>query len=101
MNIEELEQTLNKQVELGIITEAERLRFLKRASGGVYLTETDKALFEAVNETYMHWLDNLHALGVISDARIMSTKTKTRTAIAKAISEGKMTENGEMTGEEE
>ena len=93
MNIEELEQTLNKQVELGIITEAERLRFLKRASGGVYLTE--------VNETYMHWLDNLHALGVISDSRIMSTKTKTRTAIAKAISEGRMTENGEMTGEEE
>jgi len=101
MNIEEMEQMLNKQVELGIITEAERLRFLKRASGGVYLTETDKALFEVVNETYMHWIDNLHALGIISDKRIASTKTKTRTAIAQAISAGTMTENGELIGEEE
>jgi len=101
MNIEEMEETLNKQVELGIITEAERLRFLKRASGGVYLNETDKALFEAVNETYMHWIENLHKLGIFSDKRLASTKTKTRTAIAKAISAGIMTENGELIGEEE
>lgn len=101
MNMEEMEETLNKQVELGIITEAERLRFLKRASGGVYLNEADKALFEAINETYMHWIENLNQLGVISDTRLASTKTKTRTAIAKAISEGRMTtENGEI-GEEE
>ena len=49
----------------------------------------------------MHWIENLNQLGVISDTRLASTKTKTRTAIAKAISEGKMTtENGEI-GEEE
>lgn len=101
MDMEAMEETLNKQVELGIITEAERLRFLKRASGGVYLDETDKALFEAINETYMNWIGKLNQLGVISDSRLASTKGKTRTAIAKAISEGRMAaENGDI-GEEE
>tara|TARA_R110002167_G_scaffold164799_2_gene361725 strand:+ start:1152 stop:1454 length:303 start_codon:yes stop_codon:yes gene_type:complete len=100
MNVEEIEATLIKQVEIGLITQTEMVRFLKRASGGVYLDEQDKALFEVVNEKFMHYLDSLHSLGIISDARINSTRTKTRTAIAKAIGEGKITRDGELNEEE-
>tara|TARA_B100001123_G_C15241255_1_gene999179 strand:+ start:579 stop:929 length:351 start_codon:yes stop_codon:yes gene_type:complete len=44
--MEKLEKSLTAQVALGIVTETERSRILKRASGGIYLSEKQTEKYE-------------------------------------------------------
>jgi hypothetical protein len=47
--------------------------------------------------TYMEMIDSLHAIGIISDARIESTKKKTRKAVSERIKDGAtVTETGTL-----
>ena len=70
---------------------------IKKATGGLWLDAEQQAQLETAMETYMGMIDSLHAIGIISDARIESTKTKTRKVVSEMISDGKsVTENGTL-----
>jgi hypothetical protein len=90
-----------KQLEglmnMGLIGQAEIEKMLNKATGGLWLDEEQQAQLETAMATYMGMIDSLHAIGIISDARIESTKKKTRKAISERIKDGAtVTETGTL-----
>lgn len=90
-------EQLDGMMKMGLIDQADIEKMLKKATGGLYLDAEQQAQLEVAMETYMAMIDALHAIGIISDARIASTKKKTRKAVSENISNGaKVTENGTL-----
>tara|TARA_R110000751_G_scaffold223089_1_gene325292 strand:- start:273 stop:593 length:321 start_codon:yes stop_codon:yes gene_type:complete len=88
MDINALENNLKEQVELGIMTNFELRRIMARATGGVYLDDEQKQLFEVAKGYVNLTVSTLHTLNVISDKRVKSTTTKLEKAIVKHIVNG-------------
>jgi hypothetical protein len=80
---------IERMVELGLINQADIDRMMKRATGGAYVDEESKARIEHCIVEYNQIVDSLYQLGVISDARLDSTKAKVKKLVIAAIKEGK------------
>ena len=84
-------------IEMGLIGQEDIEKMMKKATGGLWLDAEQQAQLETAMTTYMGMIDSLHAIGIISDARIESTKRKTRKAVSEMIKDGKkVTENGTL-----
>jgi len=90
-------EQLDGMMKMGLIDQADIEKMLKKATGGLWLDAEQQAQLETAMETYMGMIDSLHAIGIISAARIASTKKKTRKVVSERISNGnKVTENGTL-----
>jgi len=90
-------EQLEGMMKMGLLGQADIEKMIKKATGGFWLDAEQQAQLETAMETYMGMIDSLHAIGIISDARIESTKTKTRKVVSEMISDGKsVTENGTL-----
>ena len=97
MNEEGYMKQLDGMMKMGLIDQKDIEKMLKKATGGLWLDEEQQAQLETAMATYMGMIDSLHAIGIISDARIESTKKKTRKAISERIKDGaKVTETGTL-----
>lgn len=97
MNEEGYMKQLEGLMNMGLIGQEEIEKMLKKATGGLWLDEEQQAQLETAMTTYMGMIDSLHAIGIISDARIESTKRKTRKAVSEMIKDGaKVTEKGTL-----
>ena len=84
-------------VKMGLIGQNDIEKMVKKATGGLWLDAEQQSQLETAMETYMGMIDSLHAIGIISDARIESTKKNTRKAVGEMISNGaKVTEKGTL-----
>ena len=84
-------------IEMGLIGQEDIEKMMKKATGGLWLDAEQQAQLEMAMSTYMGMIDSLHAIGIISDARIESTKKKTRKAVSERIKDGAtVTENGTL-----
>lgn len=84
-------------IEMGLIGQEDIEKMMKKATGGLWLDAEQQAQLETAMATYMGMIDSLHAIGIISDARIESTKKKTRKAVSERIKDGAtVTENGTL-----
>ena len=63
-------------MNMGLIGQEEIEKMMKKATGGLWLDAEQQAQLETAMATYMGMIDSLHAIGIISDARIESTKKK-------------------------
>ena len=101
-NVNELETMLKEQVEAGLITDFELRRIMSRATGGVYLDETQQQQFELAKSFITETLSNLSNLNVVSEKRMDSTRRKMEKAIVKHITNGgNLSENGTPLWNEE
>jgi len=97
MNEKGYMEQLDGMMKMGLIDQADIEKMLKKATGGLWLDAEQQAQLETAMETYMGMIDSLHAIGIISDARITSTKKKTRKVVSERINNGaKVTENGTL-----
>jgi len=97
MNEEGYMKQLDGMMKMGLIDQKDIEKMLKKATGGLWLDAEQQAQLETAMETYMGMIDSLHAIDIISDARITSTKKKTRKVVSERISNGaKVTENGTL-----
>ena len=84
-------------IEMGLIGQEDIEKMMKKATGGLWLDAEQQAQLETAMATYMGMIDSLHAIGIISDARIESTKKKTRKAVSERIKDGAtVTEDGSL-----
>jgi|TARA_B100000085_G_C18549989_1_gene515472 hypothetical protein len=101
-NVNELETMLKEQVEAGLITDFELRRIMSRATGGVYLDESQNAQFELAKSFINETLNTLSNLNVVSEKRMVSTRKKMEKAVVKHITNGGLfTENGRPIFENE
>jgi len=97
MNEEGYMAQLEGLIEMGLIGQEDIEKMMKKATGGLWLDAEQQAQLETAMATYMGMIDSLHAIGIISDARIESTKRKTRKAVSERIKDGAtVTENGTL-----
>jgi len=97
MNEEGYMAQLEGLIEMGLIGQEDIEKMMKKATGGLWLDAEQQAQLETAMATYMGMIDSLHAIGIISDARIESTKKKTRKAVSERIKDGAtVTENGTL-----
>lgn len=97
MNEEGYITQLEGLIEMGLIGQEDIEKMMKKATGGLWLDAEQQAQLETAMSTYMEMIDSLHAIGIISDARIESTKKKTRKAVSERIKDGAtVTENGTL-----
>ena len=97
MNEKGYMEQLDGMMKMGLIDQKDIEKMLKKATGGLWLDAEQQAQLEMAMETYMGMIDSLHAIGIVSDARIASTKKKTRKVVSERISNGaKVTENGTL-----
>ena len=97
MNEEGYMAQLEGLIEMGLIGQEDIEKMMKKATGGLWLDEEQQAQLETAMATYMGMIDSLHAIGIISDARIESTKKKTRKAVSEMIKNGAtVTETGTL-----
>jgi hypothetical protein len=95
-NINGLETMLKEQKEAGLITDFELRRIMARATGGVYLDESQNAQFELAKTFINNTLVTLGNLNVVSEKRMESTRRKMEKAIVKHITNGgTLSDNGE------
>ena len=87
-NVNELESMLKEQVEAGLITDFELRRIMSRATGGVYLDESQQAQYELAQNFINATLTTLSNLNVVSEKRMDSTRRKMEKAIVKHITNG-------------
>jgi hypothetical protein len=85
VNVSELEETLNGQVEAGILTDFEMRRIMARATGGAYLDGEQKEQYEVAQGYINSTLEVLNKLHIISPKRLDSTRRKMQKAIVKHI----------------
>jgi len=97
MNEENYMTQLEGLMNMGLIGQEEIEKMMKKATGGLWLDAEQQAQLETAMTTYMGMIDSLHAIGIISDARIESTKKKTRKAVSERIKDGAtVTETGTL-----
>lgn len=100
-NVNELETMLKEQVEAGLITDFELRRIMSRATGGIYLDETQNEQFELAKGFIAQTLTLLSNLNVVSEKRMDSTRRKMEKAIVKHITNGgTLNETGQPVYEE-
>ena len=100
-NVNELETMLKEQMEAGLITDFELRRIMSRATGGVYLDETQNEQFELAKGFIAQTLTLLSNLDVVSEKRMDSTRRKMEKAIVKHITNGgTLSETGQPLYEE-
>tara|TARA_R110002020_G_scaffold101885_6_gene239595 strand:- start:243 stop:578 length:336 start_codon:yes stop_codon:yes gene_type:complete len=87
-NVVELETMLKEQVEAGLITDFELRRIMSRATGGVYLDESQQEQFNLAKSFVNETLETLTQLNVVSEKRLASTRKKMEKAIVKHITNG-------------
>ena len=101
-NVNELEAMLKEQMEAGLITDFELRRIMSRATGGIYLDETQNEQFELAKGFIAQTLTLLSNLDVVSEKRMDSTRRKMEKAIVKHITNGgNLSENGTPLWNEE
>ena len=97
MNEENYMTQLDGLMKMGLIGQEDIEKMMKKATGGLWLDAEQQAQLETAMTTYMGMIDSLHAIGIISDARIESTKKKTRKAVSERIKDGAtVTETGTL-----
>jgi hypothetical protein len=97
MNEENYMTQLDGLMKMGLIGQEDIEKMMKKATGGLWLDAEQQAQLETAMATYMGMIDSLHAIGIISDARIESTKKKTRKAVSERIKDGAtVTETGTL-----
>ena len=94
-------EEIQRMVELGLINQSDIERMMKSATGGAYVDEASKARIEHCIVEYNNMVDSLHQLGVISDARLDSTKAKVKKLVIAAIKDGETLAVETQTQEEE
>jgi tRNA(Ser,Leu) C12 N-acetylase TAN1 len=94
-------EEIERMVALGLINQSDIERMMKRATGGTYVDEASKARIEHCIVEYNNMVDSLHQLGVISDARLDSTKAKVKKLVIAAIKDGETLAVETQTQEEE
>lgn len=100
-NVNELETMLKEQMEAGLITDFELRRIMSRATGGIYLDETQNEQFELAKGFIAQTLTLLSNLDVVSEKRMDSTRRKMEKAIVKHITNGgTLTETGQPVYDE-
>lgn len=100
-NVNELEAMLKEQVGAGLITDFELRRIMSRATGGIYLDETQNEQFELAKGFIAQTLTLLSNLNVVSEKRMDSTRRKMEKAIVKHITNGgTLSETGQPVYEE-
>ena len=100
-NVNELETMLKEQMEAGLITDFELRRIMSRATGGIYLDETQNEQFELAKGFIAQTLTLLSNLDVVSEKRMDSTRRKMEKAIVKHITNGgTLSETGQPLYEE-
>ena len=87
-NMKELETMLKEQKEAGLITDFELRRIMSRATGGIYLDESQSGQFELAKNYINDTLVTLSNLNVVSEKRMESTRRKMERAIVKHITNG-------------
>ena len=90
-----------QRIDLGLINQSDIERMMKRATGGAFVDEASKARIEHCIVEYSNMVDSLHQLGVISDARLDSTKAKVKKLVIAAIKDGETLAVETQTQEEE
>lgn len=88
VDIAALENTLNEQLEAGLITDHEFRRIMSRATGGVYLDADQQESYNNAQEWSAEVVSTLNKLHVIGPKRIDSTTRKLNSSLVKFIAKG-------------
>jgi len=96
VDIAALEQTLNEQLEAGLITDHEFRRIMSRATGGVYLDADQQEAYNTAQGWAEGVLNTLNKLHVIGPKRMDSTTRKLNNSLVRFIAKGgNVNEGGE------
>jgi len=88
VDIAALENTLNEQLEQGLITDHEFRRIMGRATGGVYLDAEQQEAYNAAQGWAADVLSTLNKLHIVGPKRMDSTGRKLNTNLVKFIAKG-------------
>jgi hypothetical protein len=88
VDIAALENTLNEQLEAGLITDHEFRRIMSRATGGVYLDAEQQESYNNAQEWSAGVISTLNKLHVIGPKRIDSTTRKLNSSLVRFIAKG-------------